>query len=81
MSARVADTSGTHRLVLPGGRAAQVVHVGSFATLERTYTALQAWMAERGLTPGPVVWERYLSDPATEPDPATWRTLIVWPIA
>ena len=81
VSAPVADTSGAHRLVLPGGRAAQVVHVGSFATLEQTYAELQAWMIERGLEPGPAVWECYLSDPASEPDPAGWRTLVIWPLA
>lgn len=81
VSAPVADGAGAHRLVLPGGRAAQVLHVGSFATLEQTYADLRTWMAEHGLTPGPVVWECYLSDPATEPDPATWRTQIVWPLA
>jgi hypothetical protein len=27
------------------------------------------------------MWEYYLSDPAAEPDPAKWKTLIVWPVA
>lgn len=27
------------------------------------------------------MWECYLSDPDVEPDPATWRTLIVCPLA
>lgn len=27
------------------------------------------------------MWECYLSDPGAEPDPDTWRTLIVWPLA
>jgi len=27
------------------------------------------------------MWEYYLSDPAAEPDPATWKTLIIWPVA
>jgi AraC family transcriptional regulator len=26
------------------------------------------------------MWETYLSDPTVEPDPATWRTEIVWPL-
>jgi hypothetical protein len=39
-------------------------------------------MADRlsSLTNGLRVWETYLSDPDMEPDPATWRTLIVWPV-
>jgi hypothetical protein len=27
------------------------------------------------------MWEYYLSDPAVEPDPANWKTLIIWPVA
>ncbi|HMO11186.1 MAG TPA: GyrI-like domain-containing protein [Actinotalea sp.] len=69
-----------HRLVLPGGRAVQAVHVGPFDTLEQTYEALLAWLSEQGLTPSGQMWESYLSDPAVEPDPAAWRTLIVWPV-
>jgi effector-binding domain-containing protein len=72
---------GTHRLVLPGGRAVQATHVGPYETLEQTYDELQSWMAERGLEPSAGMWESYLSDPQAEPDPATWRTIITWPVA
>lgn len=27
------------------------------------------------------MWESYLSDPVAEPDPATWRTRIMWSVA
>jgi hypothetical protein len=27
------------------------------------------------------MWESYLSDPSAEPDPATWRTQLTWPLA
>lgn len=70
-----------HPFTLPGGRAARVVHVGPYDTMERTYAQLQSWMAAEGLRPAAGMWESYLSDPETEPDPATWRTLIVWPLA
>ncbi len=69
-----------HRLVLPGGLALRVVHVGPYDTLAHTYAELETWMATHGLHPGSGVWESYLSDPEVEPDPATWRTLIVWPV-
>lgn len=69
-----------HRLVLPGGRAVQAMHVGPYETMERTYTELQAWMAAQGVEPAAGMWECYLSDPQSEPDPAQWRTRIVWPI-
>jgi effector-binding domain-containing protein len=65
---------------LPGGRAASVLHIGSYDGLEQTYALLTRWLAELGLrTTGPM-WEVYWSDPATEPDPASWRTEIFAPI-
>ncbi len=66
---------------LPGGPAVSAVHVGPYDTMEQTYTELQAWMGDRGLRPAPHMWEIYLSDPDTEPDPSLWRTQIIWPIA
>ena len=70
-----------HHLVLPGGRAVQVVHVGPYDTMDQTYADLESWMAGQGLRPSAGMWECYLSDPEVEPDPATWRTLIVCPLA
>ncbi len=76
------ETSGeVHRLVLPGGRAVVAVHVGPYDTLHQTYDALSTWMKENDLVPAESKWEHYLSDPAAEPDPATWRTQIVQPLA
>jgi effector-binding domain-containing protein len=66
---------------LPGGRAVVVTHVGPYEDLESTYGELMAWVQSEGLKLAKGMWEQYLSDPATEPDPATWRTLIVWPLA
>ncbi len=81
VSASVASTGRAHPLVLPGGRAVRVTHVGSYETMKQTYSALEAWMSERGLRPAVEMWECYLSDPGEEPDPADWRTDIVWPIS
>jgi effector-binding domain-containing protein len=66
---------------LPGGRVVETVHVGPHETLEDTYLEVQRFFAEHGLTPGAIMWESYLSDPETEPDPAAWRTLISWTVA
>ncbi|MGF1600296.1 MAG: GyrI-like domain-containing protein [Acidimicrobiales bacterium] len=67
--------------MLPGGRVVRVMHTGPYETMEQTCATLQTWMAEQGLQPATGMWESYLSDPWAEPDPATWRTLIVWPVA
>lgn len=66
---------------LPGGRVVHGTHVGPYELLEQTYGALMAWVQEQGLTLAAGMWECYVSDPAAQPDPATWRTEIYWPLA
>lgn len=66
---------------LPAGQALEAMHVGPYETLPETYGAIMGRMQTEGLTPGNAMWEYYLSDPAAEPDPAKWKTLIVWPVA
>ncbi len=66
-------------LVLPGGPAASTMHVGPYDAMVPGYQAVTVWVTEHG---GEVVgdpWEVYLSDPAAQPDPSTWRTEIVQP--
>lgn len=65
---------------LPGGRAVTGTHVGPYEELESTYAELMAWTRAEGLTLAEGMWECYLSDPSAEPDPGTWRTLLVWPL-
>jgi effector-binding domain-containing protein len=81
VAAPIEDRDDVVASTLPGGRAVEAVHVGPYDTMTRTYAEIEAWMAENGVTPGPVMWESYLTDPGSEPDPQTWRTLIVWPTA
>lgn len=65
---------------LPGGRAAQYTHLGSYDSLAQSYDRLMTWMRERDLTPADVMWESYLNEP--QPDhPESARTLITWPVA
>jgi len=67
--------------VLPAGRALEALHVGPYEKLPQTYNAVMARMQAEGSTPGDTMWEFYLSDPGKEPDPAAWKTLVVWPLA
>lgn len=64
---------------LPGGPVAQTLHVGSYDDMTPAYDGLLAWIRDHGGEPAGDAWEIYFSDPAVEPDPATWRTLIVQP--
>jgi effector-binding domain-containing protein len=77
----VAPPPGLEAVQLPGGEAVATIHVGSYDSMETTYAALGAWMKEHDLTPGELMWEEYLTDPGTNPDPAGWRTRIVIPLA
>jgi len=66
---------------LPVGPAVATVYVGPYDGMTRTYDEIAAWLQAENLTPRPDMWEEYLTDPETDPDPATWQTRIVFPLA
>lgn len=65
---------------LPGGPVVEAMHVGPYDTIQDTYADVRRYFSEHELTPGDVMWESYLSDPQRQPDPATWRTEVCWPV-
>lgn len=65
---------------LPGGRAIQAVHLGSYDGLTQSYEAVFAWMKESGLEPAGAPWDCYFDDPCKVSDMNALRTLILWPI-
>ena len=65
---------------LPGGRAAATWHLGSYHELARTYARLEGWMKREGLAARGPFWEVYWTDPGIEPDPADWKTEVLWPV-
>lgn len=66
-------------VLLDGGDAVQVLHVGPYDQMEPAYEAVQAWLRDTGHLATEPPREVYLSDPAVDPDPLTWRTLVVQP--
>lgn len=66
---------------LPEGPVVHAIHVGPYETLGETYDDVLAWMKDEGVEPADAMWEVYLSDPSAQPDPATWRTKVCWPVA
>ena len=66
---------------LPGGRVVTGIHVGPYESLEESYRELTEWAAAEGYALADHMWESYLTDPAAEPNPATWQTVITWPLA
>ena len=75
------EADGVASGTLPETDALEALHVGPYDTLENTYHAILGQMEAEGLTPSDTMWEYYLSDPETEPDPAKWQTRVVWPVA
>lgn len=66
--------------LLFGGKAATVWHLGSYATLDDTWTALESWAKEHGFIVGDGAWEIYWCGPRDEPDSAKWRTQLFLPV-
>jgi len=65
---------------LPARRVARVVHHGGFDGLGAAWGALETWIGEHGLVPGPVLWEVYLTEPSPDMDPADLRTELNWTV-
>ena len=78
-AAAITPADGVTASELPGGRAAQLLHVGPYDTLEHAYGRLMAWIGEQGLKPGGVMWESYLNEPSPDA-PEESQTLITWPV-
>jgi effector-binding domain-containing protein len=66
---------------LPGTRVARLIHHGAFDALGASWERLYAWVREQGLTPGPLMWEVYLTQPTPDMDPSDLRTELNVPIA
>jgi effector-binding domain-containing protein len=65
----------------PAGKVLFTVHVGRYADLEAAYKAIRAYAEVNRLELAGVMWERYLSDPVSEPDPDRHVTEVYWPVA
>ncbi len=66
---------------IPGGKVAFTVHVGRYDQIERAYRAIQAYAEANSLQLADMMWERYLTDPAAEPDLSKHVTEVYWPLA
>ncbi len=58
----------------------RTVHHGAYEHLGAAWAEFNAWIAAHALQPRPDLWERYLTDPASNPDPSTWRTELNRPL-
>ena len=81
VSAGTAGEGRIQAITLPGGRIVTGTHIGPYDKIVETYNAMDSWMKANGLTPAPLMWETYLTDPQAEPDPSKWVTRLFWPLA
>lgn len=79
VTAPLTPTDDVQAASLPAGPAATTIHIGPYESMEPAYRTLTEWITSHNATSTGDPWEIYYSDPATHPDPATWRTQIVQP--
>ncbi len=72
---------GMEALAIPAGPAAVTIHRGPYDTLPATYRAVEAWLEREGRARNGPPREVYLTDPGERPDPATWETEVIQPLA
>lgn len=65
---------------LPAVELAATVHHGAHDDIDVTYGRLGAWVVEHALAVAGPVHETYVVGPRDNPDPASWRTEIGWPV-
>lgn len=65
---------------LPAGRAARLVHEGSYDGLSASWERLGTWVQQQGLVGDGAFWEVYVTEPSPDMDPAELRTELTWPV-
>jgi effector-binding domain-containing protein len=65
---------------LPAASVARTIYHGPYEGLPAAWPQLDAWIVAQGRTAGPSLWESYVTDPASNPDPATWLTELTRPL-
>lgn len=78
-----APFAGNERVVcseLPRGNSAVSWHTGPYDQVRGAPEAIHAWVDAQGLTILGLPLEVYWTDPTAEPDPAEWRTEVVYPV-
>ena len=66
--------------MVPGGKVLFTVHVGHYDQIAAAYEAMQEHARVNGLELADMMWERYLTDPAVEPDLNKHVTEVYWPL-
>lgn len=76
-----ADHGRVERTVLPERTVAVVTHHGPHHDIDLSYAVLGSWVIREGIGIEGPVEEIYDAGPVDDPDPATWRTRLAWPVS
>jgi effector-binding domain-containing protein len=69
-----------YSIVLPGGKMASTIHMGSYDKLGESWSALSDWIQKSHYKPAGPGREVFLVGPPQESDPAKFRTELLWPV-
>jgi effector-binding domain-containing protein len=64
----------------PATTIARTIFHGDYGGLGAAWGEFDAWIAGRGYTPRPDLWERYVVGPESGADPSGWRTELNRPL-
>jgi effector-binding domain-containing protein len=59
---------------------ARTIFHGDYEGLGAAWSEFNAWIASKGYTPRPDLWECYVAGPESSPDPSGWRTELNRPL-
>lgn len=63
-----------------GTLCAHLTHLGGYSTLSDSYAELSSWILENGYLPDGAPYEIYAANGFHNPDPASWKTEIYFPV-
>lgn len=64
----------------PATTVARTIFHGAYEGLGAAWKEFDAWIAAKGYTPRPDLWERYVEGPESGADPSGWRTELNRPL-
>lgn len=79
IGAPIAPPEGLFCEELAAGDAAVTIHTGPYDSLGEAHAAMEQFLDANGLAKRGAPREVYITDPGQVPDPAQWKTQIIWP--
>jgi effector-binding domain-containing protein len=75
-----AECEGVEYIELPACKVVTCMHIGPYEKIGPVYDAIQEYIKENGMKINGAVWEVYITDPNSEPDPEKYRTQVYFPV-